>query len=144
MRRAILFFMLGIFCTALLIAAISVYVFHDVDKGKLGHLNEAFTGLCTETVLFAVIVSGGVALLTLLGRLIFHLKGYSSPPKTGLFLGIGVALLQYPWDFLGRIAFPKLADFSLFLYLIVAILACSTILLHENFRQKLSQAPASS
>jgi hypothetical protein len=137
--------MLGIFCTALLSAAISVYVFHDVDKDQIGHWNEAFAGLCTECVLFTIVVGGGVALLTSLGRHLFHLKGYSPRAKFGLFLGIGATVLQYPWDFVGRAAFPKLADSSLSLYLIVAIIFCSIAILRDNFRQKkLRQAPAAS
>jgi len=143
MRRAILLFMLGVFCTALLTDAISVYAFHDVDKDKIGHWNEAYAGLCSESVLFTVIVGGGVALLTLLGRHHFHLKGYSPRSKLGLFLGIGVSVLQYPWDFVGRAAFPKLADFSLLLYLIVAIVLCSIVIVRDNFTQmKLCQASA--
>jgi hypothetical protein len=128
--------MLGIFCTALLSAAISVYIFHDVDKDQIGHWNEAFAGLCTEGVLFTVIVSGGVALMTLLGRHLFHLKGYSPRSKLALFLGIGVMVLQYPWDFVGRAAFPELADSFLSFYLVFAIVLCSIVLVCDNLRQK--------
>jgi len=143
MRRAILLLMLGMFCTALFSAAISVYIFHDVDKDKIGHWNEAFAGLCIESVIFTVVVGGGVALLTLLGRLLFNLKGYSPRSKLGACLGIGVTVLQYPWDFVGRTAFPKLADSSLSLYLIVAIVLCSIVIVRDNFRQmKLCQASA--
>src|SRR5271167_3418117 len=99
MRRSIFLLMLGILCSALLCAAISVYLFHDVDKDKIGHWNEAFAGLCTESVLFTVVVGGGVALLTLLGQHLFHLKGYSPRSKLGVCLGTGVTVLQYPWDF---------------------------------------------
>jgi len=63
--------MLGIFCAALLTAAISVYVLHDVDKAQIGHWNEAFIGLCFEFVLFTVIIGAGVELLVLLGRYFF-------------------------------------------------------------------------
>lgn len=145
MRRAILLLMLGILSTALLIAAITVYIFHDVDNDMIGHSNEAFAGLCTESALFTVLIGGGVALLTLLGRRLFHLKGYSPRAKLGLFLGIGVTVLQYPWDFIGRAVFPKLADSSLALYLIVAIVLCSIVIVRDNFRQmKLCQASAAS
>jgi hypothetical protein len=143
MRRAILFLMLGIFCTALFVDAISVYILHDVDKDQIGHWNEAFIGLCTESLLFTVIVGAGGALLTLLGRHLFRLRGYSPRAKVGLFLGIGVTVIQYPWDLVGRAAFPKLADSSLALYLIVAIVLCSIVIVHDNFRQmKLCQASA--
>jgi hypothetical protein len=85
-----LFLVLGILCTALFIAAISVYIFHDVDQDKIGHWTEAFAGLCVESVLFTLIVGGPVWLLTLLGRHLFHLRDYSPRAMLGLFLGIGV------------------------------------------------------
>ena len=113
MRRAILLFTIGMLFAALLIAAISVYIFHDVDKDQIGNWNEAFAGLSIEFVLFTLVIGGGVALLTLLGRRHFHLKGYSPRSKFSFLIGIGVSVLQYPWDFAGRVAFPTLADFSL-------------------------------
>ena len=141
MRRAILLLMLGAFCAAIFSSAISVYIFHDVDKDKIGHWNEAFAGLCIESVLFAVLVGGGVALLTLLGRHLFHLNGYSPRSRLGVCLGIGVTVLQYPWDFVGRKAFPELAGSSLSLYLIVAIVVCSIVMVRDNLKQmKLRQA----
>jgi hypothetical protein len=136
MRRSILLFMLGMFCTTLLSAAISVYMFHDVDQDKIGHWNEAFAGLCAEGGLFTLIVGGAVGLLTFLGRHLLHLKDYSSRANLSLFLGIVVTLLQYPWDFAGRMAFPKSADFSLSLYMIVAIVLSTIVLLGDNFRQR--------
>jgi hypothetical protein len=141
MRRAILLLMLGIFCGALFTAAISVYIFHDVDKDEIGHWNEAFTGSCTEFVLFTLIIGGGVALLVFLGRTLFHLKGYSPRFNLVFPLGIGVSLLQYPWDFIGRVLFPKFTDFSLSLYLLLAIVVCAIVIVRDSFRQmKLSQA----
>jgi hypothetical protein len=143
MRRAILLLMLGIFCTALFGAAISVYIFHDVDQDKIGHWNEAFAGLCTESVLFTLVVGGGVALLTLLGRRLFHLKEYSPRAILGFLLGVGVTIFQYPWEFAARKELPKLADSFLSLYLVVAIVLCAFVIIRDNFRQmKLSQAPA--
>jgi len=127
--------MLGIFSAALFISAISVYIFHDVDKEMIGHWNEAFAGLSIEFVLFTVIVGVGVALLTLLGRRLLKLKGYSPRSKLGFLLGIGVSALQYLWDFAGRAAFPTLADSSLFLYLIVAIVLSSVVIVRDNFKQ---------
>jgi hypothetical protein len=128
--------MLGIFCTALFSSAISVYIFHDVDHDKIGHWNEAFAGLSTESVLFTLIVSVPVGLLTLLGRLLFHLRRYSPRAMLGLFLGVAVTALQYPWYFVGRKVFPKFADSFLSYYLVVAIVLCTAVLLRDNFRQK--------
>jgi hypothetical protein len=141
MRRAILLFMLGILCAALFVAAVSVYAFHDVDKEQIGHWNEAFAALCTEGVLFALIVGGGVAVLTLLGRHLFHLSGYSPRLKLVFFLGVGVTLLQYPWDLVSRVVLPKLADASLSVFLAIAIVFCSIVFVRDAFRQrKLVQA----
>jgi hypothetical protein len=141
MWRAILLFMLGIFCAALSIAAISVYVFHDVDKDQIGHWNEAFAGLCTEFVLFTLIIGGGVALLVLLGRIVFHLKRCSPRSNLVFPLGIGVSVLQYPWDFIGRVLFPKLEDLSLSLYLFLAIVVCASVIVRDSLRQmKVRQA----
>lgn len=137
--------MLGIFCAAQFLDAISVYIFHDVDKDKIGHWNEAFVGLCIESILFTVIIGCRIALLTLLGRRVFHLQGYSPSAKLYLFLGVGVTVLQYLWDFAGRAVFPKLEDSSLALYYIVAIVLCSIVIVRDNFRQrKLRQAQAAS
>ena|ERR1700722_2504274 len=137
MGRAILLFMLGILGTALFSAAISVYVFHDVDKGEIGHWNEAFAGLCIESVIFTLIVGGGVAILTLIGRPLLRLSNYSPRLKLVFSLGVGITLLQYPWDFVSRLALPNLADASLSAFLIVAIILCSAVILRDTFRQRI-------
>ncbi|MEI9968664.1 MAG: hypothetical protein WDM87_08600 [Terracidiphilus sp.] len=140
MWRAILLFMLGILCAALFVAAVSVYAFHDVDKEQIGHWNEAFAALCIEGVIFTLIVGGGVALLALLGRYVFHLAGYYPRLKLVFFLGVAVTLLQYLWDFVSRVALPQLADASLSAFLVIAIVLCSTVFVRDAFRQmKLSQ-----
>jgi hypothetical protein len=130
-----LFLMLGIFCTALFITAISVYIFHDVDQDKIGHWTEAFTSLCAESVLFTLMIGGSVWLLTLLGRHLFHLREHSPRAMLGLFLGIGVTMCQYPWEFSARRLFPKLAESALLFYLVVAIVLCTVVLLRDNFKQ---------
>jgi hypothetical protein len=136
MPRSILFLILGIFCTALLVSAISVYLLHDVDHGMVGRLNEAFSQLCTESILFALIVGGAAGLLTALGRFVFHLRGYSPRSMSGFLLGIGVTAFQYPWDFSARKISPKLADASLSIYLVAAIVLCAVVLLGDTFKQK--------
>jgi hypothetical protein len=142
MRRTTLFLMLGIFGTALFGAVISVYMLHDVDQDKIGHWNEAFLGLCVESVLFTLIVGGGVTFLSLLGRHFFHLKGYSPRAMLGFLLGVGVTVLQYPWEFAVRKQLPKLANTSLYLYLVIAIVFCTVVIIRDNLRQmKLCQAP---
>jgi len=142
MLRSIRFLLLGIFCAFLSTVAISVYVFHDVDQDKIGHWNEAFAGLCVEGVLFTLVVGVPAWLLTLLGRQLFHLRDFSPRPMLALFLGIGVAVFQYPWEFAGRRLFPKLPDSFLVFYLAAAIVVCTVVLLCDSFKQmKLHKAP---
>ena len=136
MRRSILSLALGIICTFLAVSAISVYVFHDVDRDMIGHLNEAFTSLCVEGILFTVIISAPVWLFMFLGQHLLRLSGYSPRAKLSLFLGIGVVIFQYPCDFLARRTIPQLADTALSCYLIFSILVCSVVLLRDTFRQK--------
>jgi hypothetical protein len=85
--------MLGIFCSALFIGAISVYVFHDVDHDKIGHWNEAFANLSIEVIAFSLMISGAVWLLALLGRRLFNLRDFSPRAKIGLYVGIATAVL---------------------------------------------------
>jgi len=136
MRRSILLLVLGIFCTFLVVAAVSVYPFHDVDHDMIGDWNEAFAGLCAEGIVFTLIIGFPVWLLTLLGQHLFHLTGYSPRAKLGLLLGIGVTAFQYPWEFAARVELPKLADSALSFYLILAIVFCTVVLLRDNFSQK--------
>jgi len=136
MRRSILLLTLGILCTFFVVAAISVYIFHDIDREMVGHLNEAFTGLCAEGILFTLIISAPVWLLTFLGRHLFHLTGYSPRAKLSLLLGIGITAFQYPWEYLARLAIPRLVDSALSSYLIISIILCTVILLRDNLREK--------
>ncbi len=141
MRRSILFLTLGILCTAIVTAAISVYIVQDVDHDQIGHWNEAFAGLCAEIFPFSAIIGVAVGFFAWLGRRLFHLSGHSPRPELGLFLGIGVVVLQYPWDFAGRKLVPEYAEFSLALYMVVSIVICTVVLLRDNFRQmKLGKA----
>jgi hypothetical protein len=135
MWRAILLLIFGIFCTALFLDAISVYVFHDVDQDKIGHLNEAFADLSIETVAFSLIISGAVWLLALLGRRLFNLRGYSPRARIGLSLGFAAAVFQYPFEFVGRRLVPNLAESFLSFYLVAAIFLCTAVLLRDTFKQ---------
>ena len=136
MRRSISLLVLGILCTFTIVAVVSVYLFHDVDRDMIGHWNEAFIGLCAEGLLFTVIVSTPVCLLTFLGQRFFRLNGYSPRPKLALFLGIGITAFQYFWEFLARVLLPKFGDFALSTYLIMAIIVCTVLLLRDSLGQK--------
>ncbi|MDE3201665.1 MAG: hypothetical protein KGN79_12175 [Acidobacteriota bacterium] len=140
MRRALLLFTLGIFGAFLAVGVVSVYVFHDVDKGMASNLNGAFVELCEEGVLFTLLISGGVSAITSLGRLMLRLKSSSPRPKLALILGIGTTVLQYPWDYAGRVFLPQFADTSLLIYLVLAVVACTITLLADTWRQSRRQA----
>ena len=141
MWRAIRLLMLGIFCTALFLGAISVYIFHDVDKNKIGHWNEAFADLSIEAAVFSLIISGAVWLLALLGRQLFNLRGHAPRARIGLSLGIAAAVFQYPFEFVGRRLVPNLAESFLSFYLVAAIFLCTAVLLRDTFKQlKLQKA----
>lgn len=130
--------MLGILGSAMFCAMISVYAFHDVDKDQIGHWNEAFASLCVESLVFTLIVGAGVAVLTFLGRQFFQLGIFR--PRLGFVfsLGVGVTLLQYPWDFISRAVLPKFADASLYAFLIIEIVFCSIAIVRDSFKQKKS------
>jgi hypothetical protein len=125
----------GIFCAALFVDAVSVYLLRDVDHDQIGHLNAAFAGLCAESVIFALLIGVSAGLLTLVGRRLLHLRGYSPREMLSFFLGIGVTAFQYPWDYIARRAFPRSADRALSLYLVMAVVVCTVVLLRDTLRQ---------
>ena len=135
MRRTILFLTLGTFSTALLISLFSVYILHDVDQDKVGHLNQAFAGLCAESIVFALILGAITGLFTAVARSFFPLNRYESRPAFGIFLGACVTVCQYPWDFFSRKLFPKFADLALGSYLVIASVLCVAILLRDALSQ---------
>ena len=106
---------MGLFCAAQLVDVLSVYLLRDVDHEQIGHLNQAFEGLCTESAFFALIVGGATGLFTRLGVLLFHLRGSSARAKVCVLLGVAVTALQYLWDFLARKIFPEFATVALFI-----------------------------
>lgn len=130
-----LFLVSGIVWAALFVDAVSVYLLRDVDHDQVGHLNTAFAGLCAESVTFALLIGVSVGLLTLVGRALLHLRGCLPRKMLSLFLGIGVTVIQYPWDYIARRAFPRFADFSLTLYIVIAIVVCTIVLLRDSFEQ---------
>jgi hypothetical protein len=140
MWRAIVFLTLAILCSALVVALISVYVFHDVDRDKLGHLNEVFADLAVEAAIFALIIGIPSWVLAALGKYLLKLRGYSPRAKLGIILGIAVAVCQYPFEFLGRKLLPQYAELFLSIYLVAAILICAAFLLRDASKQKIQTA----
>ncbi len=140
MWRAIVFLTLAILCSALVVAFISVYVFHDVDRDKLGHWNEAFADLAVEAAIFALIIGIPSGVLAALGQYLLKLHSYAPRARLGIALGIAVAICQYPFEFLGRKLLPQYAESFLAIYLVAAILICAAFLLRDASKQKIQTA----
>jgi hypothetical protein len=136
MRKAFVFFFTGLYLTALLGAVFAVYVLHDVDVNQVRDLSGALAGLCVESFIFALLISGAVVLFVVLGRILLHLKGYTPHPKFTGTLGVGVSIAQYLCDLAARKLFPEHSSFALGLYLIVAVVGSSVALLHDMNAQK--------
>jgi hypothetical protein len=121
--------------TAIVLNAVSVYVFHDVDQNKIGHLNEAFAELAVEAVIFSLIVGGLVWLFVLAGRRLLSLRNYSPRLRVAASIGVAAAVFQYPFEYIGRRVAPNLSDSFLFFYLITAPFLAAAVLLADVIRQ---------
>ena len=126
----------GIFCAVLITSIITVYLLRDVDHDQIGHLNAAFAGLCAEGVIFGLIIGGATGFLTLLGKKVLGLKGSFHRGQLSFLLGVSVTVLQYPWDLVSRKIAPRLADVSLSIYMVVAVVLCTVVLLYDNSRRR--------
>jgi len=62
----------------------------------------------------------------------------------GFFLGVGVAVIQYAWDYSTRVLFPNLADLSLYFYLVAAIVFSTVFILRDAVKQKRMSGAAKS
>jgi hypothetical protein len=102
----VLSFFRGICLSALLLRAVSVYVFHDAEKQLIGKWDLAFRGLVEEVLLFAILATLGTAVLTQIGRMVAGFRPAGPPTKLGFIVGASVGLVQYPLEFLVR----KVAD----------------------------------
>jgi hypothetical protein len=140
MKRPILALTLGILLAALCVDMISVYILHDVDHDLLGHWNEAFMGLCQESIVGSLLIGGVTGLITSLGRAILKPKGGYPRTTFAFLLGVAVSVIQYPWDFATRALSPAFAQTSLLIYLFVAPVVCAFLLLRDSPNQATSVA----
>ncbi|HKE08357.1 MAG TPA: hypothetical protein VKB48_11045 [Candidatus Acidoferrum sp.] len=70
------YLLFGFLLVTLLLGAISVYIFHDVDKEMAGQWDLVFIGLAVEALIFLV----GI---TMLAITLTHLKQVVPNPKVG-------------------------------------------------------------
>ena len=70
------YLLFGFLLVTLLLGAISVYIFHDVDKEMAGQWDLVFIGLAVEALIFSV----GI---TILAITLTHLKQVVPNPKIG-------------------------------------------------------------
>ena len=130
MRRTILPFALGIFCTFLFTSFLAVFLFHDIDPGATKRA--AFLGLCVEGLFFGLFIVVPTLILTWLGLHLFGRRANSSQPNLALLLGVGLTVVQYPFEFAGRILVPRFNDAALSLYLVVAVVVCTAVFLWNS------------
>ena len=130
-------FSFGIIVGGIPINLISVYLFHDVDKERVGQWDPAYNDLAVELTIFAVAMTLVLWLLTFLGRLIFSLRGSPTNPKLGFALGLAVIIVQYPWDFVARKLFPTHSNEQLGAYMILSVFSSAAILVWDNFARKI-------
>jgi hypothetical protein len=123
----VLSFFRGICLSALLLSAVSVYVFHDVEKQLIGKWDLAFRGLVEEALLFAILVTLGTAVLTQIGRMVAGFRPAVPPTKLGFIVGASVGLVQYPFEFLVRKVADEHYDFWIHTYIVLAILVPSAV-----------------
>jgi uncharacterized membrane protein SpoIIM required for sporulation len=122
MWRVVLSFFRGVCLSALLLGAVSVYVFHDVDKDLIGKCNIAFRYLAGEVLFFGLLVTLGTAILTQIGRMVAGLRPAVPPTKLGFIVGVSVGLVQYPFEFLVRKVANEHYDFWIYTYIGLSIL----------------------
>jgi preprotein translocase subunit SecG len=142
MRRTLFFLFLAILVASILLSAMLVYLFQDVDRDQIGRLNSAFAGLCVESVLFALVIGGAVGLFAMLGKLMLRLQRSSPRARLGLWLGVGVVVCQHIGEIFVRKVLASLTDVYRGAYLIIAIIVCTAILLQDSYRQHTSRKSA--
>lgn len=126
-------YFLGMAAAGFPIAAISVYVFHDVDLDRVGQWNLAFSELCQETTAFILITGGLVMFLVWLSRIPFRLQSVPLNPKLGFRLGVAVILLQYPFEFACRRLFPNHDVLVAASYILFSSVVCALLVLRDGF-----------
>ena len=117
------------------VAAISVYVFQDVDLDRVGQWNLAFSEPCGETTGFILICGGLVMFLVWLSRILFRLQSLPLNPKLGFGLGVAVILLQYPFEFACRKLFPNHGVLVAASYILFSSALCALLVLRDSFAQ---------
>jgi hypothetical protein len=119
----------------LLLSAVSVYVFHDLDKQLIGKWDLAFRDLAGEVLVFALMVARGTAVLTQIGRMVAGLRPAVPTPKLGLIAGASIGLVQYPFEFLLPNVADEQCDFWIYAYIVLSILASSAVFMAACRRQ---------
>ena len=118
--------------------AVSVYIFHDVDKELIGKWNIAFRDLLGELLLFGFLVVLVAGALTQLGRLIAKLRPAVPSPKLGFIVGVCVALAQYPVEYITRKIAVEHYSFGLDLYIILSVVIPSVVFIVACRKQQRS------
>jgi hypothetical protein len=122
----------GMMITVLPVNVLSVYVFHDVDKDRVGHWNLAFVELCIEFGVFALVATGLFLFFVWFGRVLLRIPTIPSSYVLSFVMGVFVILAQYPIEFVGRIFLPSRQGTVLTLYLLLSPLLCAAVFLRDS------------
>jgi hypothetical protein len=133
--RLVTIFFVGLLVAALPIDALSVYLLHDVDAGKVGQWSAAFRDLNVEMFVFSVITSVLLFVFLWLGRKLFRTQ--LARPHLGLvfLLGAGVVVVQYLSDIAARALAPATSQLMLSVYILLSPAVCDFILLRNSKHQ---------
>lgn len=135
-------FFFGVAVSALPVNALSVYVFHDVDKNRMGQWNRAFGELMVEFLLFSTITALFLLVFLALGRRFIRPSVSEFHPGLSFLLGCGLLVFQYIFDILVRVFIPSMYDLMLGTYLLIGPAFCAAILLRSGTqRAQPSHAP---
>jgi hypothetical protein len=131
MWRLTSWFFVGVLVSALFVNALSVYVFHDVDREMIGRWHEAYFQLNIELLFFSLIVTGLLLLFMCLGIKLFRYPVFSQNVRLAFTLGVGTILIQYVYDLAARSWAPEIAQVVTAIYPLLGS-AISAIILIRN------------
>jgi hypothetical protein len=129
-------FFIGMFATAMFTNAAAVYLLHDVDADRVGKWNLVYWELTLEFLVFSLVLTVFLFLLTWIGTMVFRLRHVTLNLKLGFVLGIAVVLIQYPAEFTVRKLTGHSADAFLLGYVLLSPICCAALILLNGRKRR--------
>jgi|WetSurMetagenome_2_1015567.scaffolds.fasta_scaffold421420_2 hypothetical protein len=134
MWRAAIWFFSGMILSALPVNALSVYVFHDVDKDMIGQWHVAYVQLNIELLIVSLIASGLLLLFICLGEKLFHHPILSLNIRLAFILGVSTIVLQYVCEMAARLWAPQITTIILAVYPFLSAALAAIMLVRNGAR----------